>query len=54
MTAIDLGSYAGLVAVALASLNILVGLLISVRYSPVRYRPHRKHINLFAYHTWTG
>lgn len=54
MTVTDLSSYAGLVAVALATFNILLGLLISVRYSPVRYWPHRKHINLFAFHTWTG
>ncbi len=54
MTATDLSSYAGLVAVFLATANICLGLLISVRYSPVRYWPHRKHINLFAFHTWTG
>ena len=54
MTATDLSSYAGLVAVFLATLNICLGLLISVRYSPVRYWPHKKHINLFAFHTWTG
>ena len=54
MTATDLSSYAGLVAVGLATLNICLGLLISVRYSPVRYWPHKKHINLFAFHTWTG
>ena len=54
MTAIELSSYAGLVAVTLATLNICLGLLISIRYSPVRYWPHRKHINIFAFHTWTG
>jgi DMSO/TMAO reductase YedYZ heme-binding membrane subunit len=54
MTAIELSSYAGLVAVTLATLNICLGLLISVRYSPVRYWPHRKHINIFQLHTWTG
>jgi len=54
MTATDLSSYAGLVAVLLATLNICLGLLISVRYSPVRYWPHRKHINIFGIHTLTG
>lgn len=54
MTATELSSYAGLVAVTLATLNICLGLLISVRYSPVRYWPHRKHINIFWFHTWTG
>ena len=54
MTAIDLSSYAGLAAVTLATLNMALGLLIAVRYSPVRYWPHRKHINIFKLHTWTG
>ena len=54
MTAIDLSSYAGLVAVTLATINICLGLAISVRYSPVRYWPHKKHINIFQLHTWTG
>jgi sulfoxide reductase heme-binding subunit YedZ len=54
MTATDLSSYAGLVAVFLATLNICLGLAISVRYSPVRYWPHKKHINIFKFHTWTG
>lgn len=54
MSAIDLSADAGLVAVFLVTLNICVGLLIAVRYSPVRYWPHRKHINIFMVHTWTG
>ena len=33
MTATDLSSYGGLVAVFLATLNVCLGLLISVRYS---------------------
>jgi predicted ferric reductase len=31
----------------------LIGLLLSMRYSPVRLWPHR-HINLFALHRWTA
>lgn len=54
MTAIDLSADAGLVAIFLVTLNICLGLLIAVRYSPVRYWPHHKHINIFAIHTWTG
>ena len=37
----------------LATVNICLGLLISVRYSPVRYWPH-KHFNIFFLHNWTG
>ena len=43
----------GLVAVFLATANICLGLLISVRYSPVRYWPKRR-LNIFAFHNWTG
>ncbi len=53
MTAIDLSSYAGLVAVGLLTLNILVGLLLSVKYNPVRRWPHRR-INTFKIHNWTA
>lgn len=37
----------------LATANILLGLLIAVRYSPLRYWPHRR-FNIFAVHNWTG
>ena len=37
----------------LATLNICLGLLIAVRYSPVRYWPRRR-FNIFALHNWTG
>ncbi|MDT8069886.1 MAG: ferric reductase-like transmembrane domain-containing protein [Terriglobia bacterium] len=37
----------------LATANMLLGLLISVRYSPVRFWPHRR-FNIFALHNWTG
>ncbi len=53
MTALDLSAYVGLAAVALATLNICLGLLMAVRYSPLRHWPHR-HINLFALHNWTA
>jgi len=43
----------GLVAMFLAAANMLLGLLISVRYSPVRFWPHRR-FNIFALHNWTG
>lgn len=53
MTLLDLCAYLGLGATGAVSLNLLLGLLISLRYSPVRYWPHR-HINLFALHQWTA
>ena len=53
MTAIDLSSYAGLFAMVLLTINILLGLLISVRYSPVRSWPHRR-IPVFDIHNWTA
>jgi predicted ferric reductase len=33
--------------------NLLIGMLLSMRYSPLRLWPHR-HINLFALHRWTA
>ena len=53
MSAIDLCADVGLVAVFLATANICLGLLIAVRYSPLRSWPHR-HINTFQLHQWTG
>lgn len=53
MTAIDLSGNLGLVAVFLLTLNILVGLLISVRYDPLRNWPHRR-VDVFQLHNWTG
>jgi predicted ferric reductase len=53
MTLLDLCSYLGLGAAAALTLNLLLGMLISLRYSPVRLWPHRQ-INLFALHQWTA
>ena len=53
MSAIDLCADAGLAALGLATLNLCLGLLIAVRYSPLGRWPHR-HINLFRLHNWTG
>ncbi len=35
------------------SLNLLIGMLLSLRYSPMRLWPHRR-VNLFAFHRWTA
>jgi predicted ferric reductase len=53
MSAIDLSADVGLVAVGLVTLNLAIGLLIAVRYSPWRYWPHRR-FNVFRVHNWTG
>lgn len=53
MTILDLCAYLGLAAVGAATLNMLLGLLIALRYSPLRLWPHR-HINIFRLHNWTA
>jgi Ferric reductase like transmembrane component len=53
MTILDLCSYLGLGAAGAATVNLLLGLLISLRYSPVRQWPHRR-LNVFALHQWTA
>ena len=53
MTVLDLCAYLGLGAVGAATLTLLLGLLIALRYSPVRQWPHRK-LNIFAIHQWTA
>lgn len=53
MSAIELSSDVGLVAMGLLTLNLLLGLLLSVRYNPWTHWPHRR-FNYFAVHNWTG
>lgn len=53
MNATDLSADVGLAAVGLATANLLLGLMMALRYSPVRYWPHR-HFNYFRLHIWTG
>ncbi|HEU5220309.1 MAG TPA: ferric reductase-like transmembrane domain-containing protein [Gemmatimonadales bacterium] len=53
MSAIDLSSYLGLTAITLLTLNVLLGLVMSVKYNPVRAWPHRK-VKTFQLHNWTG
>jgi predicted ferric reductase len=53
MTILDVCAYLGLAAVGTATLNMLLGLLIALRYSPLRLWPHR-HINIFRLHNWTA
>ena len=53
MSALDLCSYLGLGAVGAVTVNLLLGMLMSLRYSPLRHWPHR-HINIFLLHQWTA
>ena len=53
MSLLDLCSYLGLGAVGAVTMNLWLGMLMSMRYSPVRWWPHRR-ANLFALHQWTA
>ena len=53
VSAIDLSSDAGLVALGLLTLNLLLGLLLSMRYNPWTHWPHYR-FNYFRVHNWTG
>ena len=53
MSILDICAYLGLAAVGAATVNMLLGLLIALRYSPLRLWPHR-HINIFRLHNWTA
>jgi len=53
MTLLDLCAYLGLGAAGAATINLLLGLLIALRYSPVRQWPHR-HLSVFQLHQWTA
>ena len=52
-TAIDVSSVAGLIAIGIFTAQILLGLLLSVGYNPVRKWPRRR-LKLFTFHNWLG
>ncbi len=55
MTAVDLSSFAGLTAMVLLTVNLLLGLLVSTNYNPARQWPRRKlPVPLFRIHNWTA
>src|SRR5579864_7221423 len=55
VTMIDVAAVVGLTAVCLLTANILMGLLVSVRYDPKRQWPHRAlPWPLVKIHNWTG
>jgi methionine sulfoxide reductase heme-binding subunit len=51
--AIDISGDVAIVAITLLTLNILLGLLMSTKYNPMRRWPHR-HINTLKLHNWTA
>jgi predicted ferric reductase len=53
ISAIELSADIGLIALGLLTTNILLGLLLSVGYNPMRRWP-RQRIKLFKLHNWTG
>lgn len=53
LTVLDLCAYLGLVAVGAVTLNLLLGMLMALRYSPHRSWPHRRY-NYFRLHNWSG
>ena len=52
-SAIDVSSVIGLIAVGMFTAQILLGLLVSVGYNPVRQWP-RQRVKLFTLHNWLG
>ena len=52
-TAIDVSSVVGLIAVGIFTAQILLGLLLSVGYNPLRQWPHQR-VKLFTFHNWLG
>ena len=53
MTILDLCSYLGLAATGAVTINLLLGMLMSLRYSSTRHWPHQQ-FNLFELHQWTA
>jgi methionine sulfoxide reductase heme-binding subunit len=53
-TAIDVSSVVGLTALGMFTAQILMGLLLSVGYNPIRRWPRQRWIKLFTFHNWLG
>jgi predicted ferric reductase len=52
-TAVDISSVVGLTALGIFTAQIVLGLLLSVGYNPVRRWPRRR-LKLFQFHNWLG
>ena len=53
-TVIDVSSVLGLTALGMFTAQILMGLLLSVGYNPLRQWPRQRWIKLFTFHNWLG
>ena len=53
MTVVSISAQLGLLAAWLLTLNVVLGLLLSVHYNPLKRWPY-KRINYFTFHNWTG
>jgi methionine sulfoxide reductase heme-binding subunit len=53
-TAIDVSSVVGLVALGIFTAQILLGLLLSIGYNPIRQWPRQRGLKLFTFHNWLG
>jgi len=53
VTDVDVSGTIALGAIGLLTLNLLLGLLLSVGYNPTRQWP-RQRVKLFTFHNWTG
>jgi predicted ferric reductase len=55
VSAVDISSTVGLAAMVLFTLNILMGLLVSVNYNTIKQWPHRKlRVPLYRIHNWNA
>src|SRR6202046_823589 len=55
ISAVDISSTVGLIAMVMLTLNILMGLLVSVNYNPKTWWPHRKlPMRFWKLHNWNG
>ena len=53
LTYADITAYLGLAAIGLLSLNVVLGILVSIQFKPEKYWPYKK-IPFFDLHNWTG
>jgi predicted ferric reductase len=53
VSVLDICAYVGLIAVGAVAFNMVLGMLMAMRYSPVRSWPHRR-FNYFRMHNWSG
>src|SRR6202021_4075302 len=55
ITAVDISSTVGLIAMVMLTLNILMGLVVSVNYNPQTWWPHRQlPMPFWKLHNWNG